>query len=206
METRRMLRVGLTGGLATGKSFVGQVLADLGCHLIRADELGHEVLRPGGEAYDAVLEEFGPGILEADRSINRRKLAAEVFDQPDRLAVLNRLVHPPVVQRVEELARQFDRRDPEGILVVETAILIETGYYQRFDRIILVVCEGERQVERAMRRDRATRQAVLARIERQMPLDEKRKLAHYVIDTCGAREDTLRQVKAVYDSLRSIQP
>lgn len=201
-----MLRVGLTGGLATGKSFVGEALADLGCHLIQADELGHEVLLPWGEAYEAVVEEFGPGILEKDRTINRRKLAAEVFGQPGRLETLNRLVHPPVVRRVEELAREFSRRDPEGILVVETAILIETGYHQRFDRVILVVCDEERQVERATHRDRATRQAVLARIQRQMPLEEKRKLAHYVIDTCGAREDTLQQVKAVYESLRSIQP
>ena len=200
-----MLRVGLTGGLASGKSFVGQALAGLGCHLIRADELGHAVLMPGGEAYQAVVEEFGSGILEPGGAIDRRKLAAEVFGRPERLEALNRLVHPPVIRREEELSEEYAARDPQGIVVVEAAILIETGRHQRFDRMVLAVCSREQQIERAIERDRLSREEVLARLERQMPLAEKRKFADYVIDTGGLKEETLRQVEETYRSLRSIQ-
>ena len=122
-----MLKVGLTGGLACGKSFVGEALAALGCHLIQADELGHAVLLPGGDAYDAVVREFGPGILNDEGKIDRSRLAAEVFGKPDRLAALNALVHPPVIRREEEMMAQIAARDPHGIAVVEAAILIETG-------------------------------------------------------------------------------
>ncbi len=133
-----MLKVGLTGGLACGKTFVGEALAGYGCLLIQADVLGHEVLAPGGEAYQQVVEEFGPGILGADGAIDRRALAAQVFGSPERLARLNSLVHPPVVRREERLLAEFAAREPHGIAVVEAAILIETGSHSRFDRIILV--------------------------------------------------------------------
>jgi dephospho-CoA kinase len=199
-----MLRVGLTGGLASGKSFVGEALAGLGCHLIQADQLGHEVLLPGGEAYAAAVAEFGPGILGPDGAIDRRKLAAEVFDRPDRLDALNRLVHPPVIAREERFVAEAAGRDPHGIAVVEAAILIETGSYRRFQKLLVAVCRPEQQIERAIRRDGFTREEALARLRRQMPLEEKRKLADYIIDTSGTKEETLRQVQETYRLLRSI--
>ncbi len=200
-----MLKVGLTGGLACGKSFVGGALAALGCFVIQADELGHAVLAPGGEAYQAVIDEFGKGILANSGEIDRRALAARVFGAPDRLARLNSLVHPPVVRREEELINAFAAREPHGIAVVEAAILIETGSYQRFDRIILVTCTEEQQIERAMRRDGAVDADVRARIRRQMPLDQKRNFADFVIDTSGEKQGTLRQTRAVYEALRRIE-
>lgn len=200
-----MLRVGLTGGLASGKSHVGRALAELGCEVISADELGHLALEPDGEARAPVVREFGGGILDERGRIDRRKLAAEVFGDPDRLELLNSLVHPVVIRREEELLAQAAARDPNGIVVVEAAILIETGSWRRFDRLILAVCPLEAQVERAMNRDGITREQALMRIARQMPLEEKRKYAHYVVDTSGAREDTNRQTLAVFQSLRSIQ-
>lgn len=200
-----MLKVGLTGGLACGKTFVGQALADLGCHLIQADELGHEILLPGGEAYVDVVREFGPGILNEDGTIDRKRLAAEVFAKPERLETLNRLVHPHVFRRERELIDRFAKSDPRGIVVVEAAILIETGTFKNYDRLILVECEEQQQVARALKRDHNDRADVLARIRRQMPLDEKRKFAHYVIDTSGNKEDTLRRVREVYDALRRIE-
>jgi dephospho-CoA kinase len=206
-----MLKVGLTGGLACGKSFVGEALAGYGCLLIQADELGHEVLAPGGEAYEAVVKEFGRDILMengsgAGGSINRRELAARVFGSPERLARLNALVHPFVFRREEDLIARFAQREPNGMAVVEAAILIETGSYKRFDRLILVTCAEEQQVERAMHRTGAVEPDVRARLSRQMPLDAKRKFADFVIDTSGSKEDTLRQTRAVYESLRRIQP
>ena len=200
-----MLRVGLTGGFGTGKTFVGEALAALGCHLICADELGHQVLAPEGEASAAVVAEFGGGILTPDGAIDRRRLASLVFEDPGRLERLSRLVHPAVLRRIEALSREFEARDPHGIVVVEAAILIETGAHERFDRIILAVCSREQQIERAMRRNGLAREEVLARLERQMPLEEKRKFAHYVIDTSGSKEETLRQVRQTYESLRSIR-
>lgn len=197
-----MLKVGLTGGIASGKSFVGEALASYGCLLIQADELGHQALAPGGEAYDAVVREFGAEILTAAGEIDRRALAARVFGAPDRLARLNALVHPPVVRRENELIASWAAEHPDGIAVVEAAILIETGSYKRFDRMILVTCREEQQIERAMRREGALLEDVRARIGRQMSLDEKRKFADFVIDTSGEKEDTLRQTWAVYDALR----
>jgi dephospho-CoA kinase len=199
-----MLRVGLTGGLASGKSFVGQALARLGCRLIQADELGHQVLLPGAEAYDGVVREFGERILEADGTIDRQKLAAEVFERPDRLDALNRLVHPPVIRREEKLMAEIAAEDPQGIAVMEAAILIETGSYKRFQKIVLAVCRPEQQIERAVERG-LTREEAVARVERQMPLEEKRKYADYIIDTSGSKEDTLRQVREVHEVLRSIR-
>jgi dephospho-CoA kinase len=197
-----MLKVGLTGGLACGKSFVGEALAELGCLLIQADELGHQVLAPGGEAYDEVVREFGREILTETGEIDRRALATQVFGTPERLARLNAIVHPPVVRREKELIARFETVAPNGIAVVEAAILIETGSYKRFDRMILVTCREEQQIERAMRRPAAGREDVVARISRQMPLAEKRKYADFVIDTSGEKEDTLRQTRAVFDALR----
>jgi dephospho-CoA kinase len=199
-----MLKVGLTGGLACGKSFVGDELARLGCHLVRADELGHEVLEPGGEAFWPVVREFGKDILDEHDRIDRRRLAAAVFNNPERLEKLNALVHPPVVRREEELVSAFAASDPGGISVVEAAILIETGSYRRFHRIVLVRCAEEQQVARAVKRG-ATLEEAMARIRRQMPLEEKQKFAHYVIDTSGAKEDTLRRTREVYEQLRSIK-
>lgn len=200
-----MLRVGLTGGLACGKSFVGEEFARLGCLLIQADEIGHQVLSPGGEAYAPVVEEFGKEILTAEGQIDRRLLAQKVFGSPERLAKLNALVHPAVIRREERLIAEFAAREPHGIAVVEAAILIETGSYKRFDKIVLVTCKEEHQLERAMRRDGALEPDIRARLSRQMPLEEKRKYADFVIDTNGNKEDSIRQTRAVYETLRSIE-
>ncbi|HEY1755625.1 MAG TPA: dephospho-CoA kinase [Bryobacteraceae bacterium] len=199
-----MLLVGLTGGLASGKSFVGRALAELGCLLIKADELGRQVEEPGGEAYDGVVREFGPEILNPDGSLNRRSLAGIVFHDPERLKRLNALIHPHVADRRRKLEEEFACMHPHGIAVTEAAILIETGSYREFDRLIVAVCPPALQVERAMARDHLTREEVLDRMRQQMPLDEKVKFADYVIDTSGPKEETLAQTRAVYESLRSL--
>ena len=199
-----MLRVGLTGGLASGKTFVGHALADLGCYLIEADKLGHDVLAPGGEVHDAVVHEFGDAILDQEGNIDRRKLSALVWDQPERLAKLNSLVHPAVWKREDRKMAEIEKSDPQAIVVVEAAILVETGSYKRFDRLIVVTCTAEQQMERAVKRGPYGKEEVLARLSRQLPLAEKIRVADYVIDTSGDKEHTLEQVRAVYSSLRSL--
>jgi dephospho-CoA kinase len=205
-----MLRVGLTGGLASGKSFVGRALSDLGCLLIQADMLGRQVLEQGGETYEAVVATFGNQILDADGptqgQINRKRLAAIVFSDPEQLAKLNALVHPPVKTRERALAEEFARDHPDGIAVTEAAILVETGSYKDYDRLIVAVCRPEQQIERAMERDGASREEVANRLRRQMPLEEKVKHADFIIDTSGSKENTLEQVRTVYESLRVLNP
>ena len=201
-----MLRVGLTGGLASGKSFVGRTFEELGCRLIRNDDVGHEVLQQGGEAYDDVVREFGPDILEAGGAIDRRKLAGIVFHDPERLAKLNALVHPPVRERTRQLLAAYQAAHPDGIAIVEAAILVETGSYRDYAKLIVAACGREQQIERAVARDAITREEVLERLNRQMPLEEKLKYADYVIDTSGSKEQTKVRVRDVYEKLRSLKP
>lgn len=200
-----MLRVGLTGGLASGKSFVARQLAELGCLVIHADEIGHQVEQEGAEAYDEIVREFGPGILRPDRQIDRRLLAAQVFGYADRLQKLNEIVHPRVRARIEKMLAEFAAREPDGIAVTEAAILVETGSYRQYDRLIVVVASEAQQVERAMERDHISRQEALDRMRRQMPLSEKVKFADYIIDTSGSKEHTIEQTRSVYESLRSLR-
>ena len=193
--------MGLTGGLGCGKSFVAAELQRLGCHLVEADRLGHAVLAPGGEAYGAVVREFAPRLLP-DGSIDRAALAAAVFGHPERLQRLNALVHPPVKAREQAWLDAIAAADPHGIAVVEAAILVETGTYRNYDRLIVVVCNEVVQLERALARHGATLKDVQARLSRQMPLMEKQKFADYIIDSSGTPEDTLRQTGMVYAELR----
>ncbi len=196
-----MLRVGLTGGLASGKTFVGKILAGLGCRVIRNDEMGHAVMQRGGEAYDNIVKEFGAEILNEDGAIDRRKLAAIAFRDPEKLAALNALVHPPVRERTRAELAAFEQAHPDAIAVVEAAIMVETGSFKEYDKLVVAVCSIEQQIERAMSRDGMTREQVAERLSRQLPLAEKIRYADFVIDTSGSKESTIAQTKAVYDAL-----
>jgi len=199
-----MLKVGLTGGLASGKTLVANALAELGCHLLHADAVGHEVLLPGGEAYGPAVEAFGAGILSKDGTIDRRALASHVFSDPALLEKLNSIVHPAVFRREEEFFDGVASTRPHGIAVVEAAILVETGSYRKFDRLVVTICDRETQIERAMKRDGLTRAEVEARLNRQLPAEELRRVADYVIDTSGSKENTTAQVHELYRALRSL--
>jgi dephospho-CoA kinase len=199
-----MLRVGLTGGYATGKSFVASELERLGCLLIYADELGHQVLLPSGEGYLPTLNEFGREILGEGELIDRKKLAQRVFSKPDLLNRLNQIVHPAVHRIENALIENYATNHAHAIVVTEAAILIETGRYKMFDRILLTVCSPETQIRRGMKRDGLSRQEVLDRMARQMPSDEKRSYAHYVVDTDASKAETAARVEHVYASLKDL--
>jgi dephospho-CoA kinase len=199
-----MLRVGLTGGYSTGKSFVASQLEQLGCKVIYADKLGHEVLLPSGEGYAAALQLFGPQILAEDKTIDRRKLAQIVFGDASLLAELNRIVHPGVYRLEAALTSQYEKENPQAIVVTEAAILIETGRYKTFGKIIVTTCSQETQIVRGMRRDHLSREEVLARISRQMPLNEKAHYADYLISTDGSKLETAAQVARVYSELKQM--
>jgi dephospho-CoA kinase len=199
-----MLKVGLTGGYATGKSFVAETLVRLGCKLIYADELGHRVLLPDGEAHAPTVQAFGRDILTADGSIDRKKLGALVFASPELLEKLSSFVHPAVFRLEKQMLEAFAARDPHGIAVIEAAILIETGRYKVFDRLILTACDVNTQIARGIKRDHLTQEQVLARLARQMPLEEKKKYAHYIIDTSGSKEETVRQIETIHSELKQL--
>jgi dephospho-CoA kinase len=199
-----MLKVGLTGGMACGKSFVAGALRDLGCDVIEADDVGHEVMQPDGQAYAQIVAEFGTGILGERGAIDRPKLAALVFGDPARLEKLNAIVHPAVRGRALSELRGIGERDPHAVAVYVAAILIESGAWREMDKIIVVSCNRAQQIERAMHRPGAVESGVLARLESQMPLEKKRTFADYVIDTGGTKEDTLRQTEKVYEELRRL--
>jgi dephospho-CoA kinase len=193
-----LLHVGLTGGLASGKSVVGRELRRLGCHLIEADKLGHQVLLPDGEAFPDVMAMFGPEIAAPDGRIDRKKLGALVFPDPEKLAALNAIVHPAVRRLGDRLIAALDG----GVLIYEAAILVETGAYKNFDKLIVAACPEEKQIERAMARDGMDRETAVTRLKRQLPLSEKIRHADYVIDTSGSLEQTFERTAELYRLLR----
>lgn len=197
-----MLKVGLTGGMACGKSFVASTLRVLGCHIVEADEVGRAAIEPGGDAYEAVVTAFGKEILDERGLIDRPRLAGLVFGAPERLKELSAIVHPAVRSRALREFEDISARDPHAIVVYVAAILIESGAWREMDKMIVVSCDRARQIERAMQRPGAAEADVLARIQSQMPLEEKRNYADYLIDTGGTKEETVRQTKVVYEDLR----
>lgn len=197
-----MLKVGLTGGLASGKTFIAAELERLGAHVLHADKLGHAVLMPDGEAYAGVVDLFGSEILAPDNTIDRRRLGAIVFSDPAKLERLNALVHPHVFNRQQQFFNAIEARDPDAVAVVEAAVMIESGSYKRYDRLLLAACPRAMQMARFAARERSTAAAAEARLERQLPLEEKRKYADFVIDTSGNKAATLARVRDVYDKLR----
>lgn len=196
-----MLKVGLTGGLASGKTFVAAILEQLGCRVFSSDRLGHEVIRSDGEAFDRVVEEFGNGILGADGEIDRGRLGKIVFADEAKLTKLSSLVHPYVSKRQESILARVAAQDADSIVVFEAAIMIETGSYSRYDRIVVAVCPSELQVHRYCEREGVSTVDALARLAMQIPIDEKREYADYVIDTAGTKQETKRQVRAVHQKL-----
>ena len=199
-----MLIAGLTGGLACGKSFVAEEFRRLGCHIVEADELGHEVLLRGGRAYAPAVEQFGPEILNADGTIDRARLARAVFGDPDALARLNAIVHPAVHELTQERFREIAQEDAHAIVIYVAAILVETGAWRDYEKLIVVECSRETQIERALKRVNAMQADVEARLGRQLPPEAKRSYANYIIQTDGAKEETLRQTRMVFEELRRL--
>ncbi len=199
-----MLRIGLTGGIATGKSTVGQMLVNRGARYLSADELAHQLYAPGAVAYEAVIHTFGRQILNEDGTINRKKLAALAF--PDRIQELNAIVHPAVIAAQQRWMAEAEQSDPTGIAVVEAALLLEGGAQKDFDKIIVVTCDLPGKIQRYARRAGVSLDAARAEVElrsaAQFSDEEKIRHADYVIENSGTIEHTSRQVDAVWASLQ----
>lgn len=206
-----MLRVGLTGGIASGKSVVGEMFVKLGAHLILADSIAHWLMEPGRPVYDEVVRRFGREILNADGSIDRPRLAEVAFGKPGsatppRVQELNAIVHPAVVAYENEWMDDIGRRDSHAIAIVEAALILEAGVADRFDRLIVVTCQTQQRVQRFAQRmkisEDSARAEVLRRMAAQIPDEEKRKAADVVIDNSGSLENTEQQVERLFASFR----
>ena len=197
-----MLRVGLTGGIATGKSTVGMMFIELGCHLIDADRITHGLLQPGQAVHAAVVQAFGQRILTQDGTINRKILGEIVFQDPQARSTLNGLVHPAVIQRQREWLNEMEASDPRGISIADAALMIEVGTYKNYDKVIVVTCRPEVQKQRLRARSGLSEEEAEARIRSQMPLEEKARHADYVVDNSGDLAATRRQVAEVNSKLR----
>jgi len=197
-----MLIVGLTGGIASGKSLVTRVFRDLGAHVIDADKIVHNLLAPGQEAFSEVVAHFGRDIQMPDGSIDRRRLGDIVFNHPGERAWLNQCIHPRVFEAYNAQVRHICEREPDAIVIMDAALLIETGYHKHMGKLIVVYASQQDQVNRLMARDRFTLEQAMARIASQMPLDEKRAYADYVIENTGTREETEQQARDIFAKLK----
>ncbi len=196
-----MLKVGLTGSIAVGKSFVCDVFRELGCHILDADITAREVVEPGTEGFRRIVEEFGDQILQPDGSLNRQKIGAIVFTDEPKRRLLNSIVHPLVLERQDRWIEDVAKTDPNGIAIIDAALMIESGGYRRFDQLIVVWCEPAIQLERLMLRDALSETEAKKRIAAQMPQDEKKRFADQLIDTSKGFESTRCQVIDVFENL-----
>ncbi len=199
-----MLRVGLTGSIAVGKSFVSSVFVALGCHLLDADQTAREVVAPGSAGLRAIVEAFGGEVLQADATLDRAKLGAIVFKDEMQRARLNSILHPLIIEAQNDWLRRSELRDPHGVAIVDAALMIETGSYKRFDKLIVVHCRPELQLERLVKRDQLALEEAVRRISSQMPQEEKKRYADYLIDTSEGFDEARRQTSAVYGQLKRL--
>lgn len=208
-----MLKVGLTGGIASGKSAVGEMFVGLGAHLVQADRIAHSLMQPGEPVYNEVVRHFGRGILNPDGSVNRSKLAELAFGRSGdggmraRVDELNRIVHPAVIQSQEDWMQAIRVQDPQAVAIVEAALLLEAGAGNRFDRMIVVTCTEEQRAMRFAARQKvdleSAHKEVARRMAAQLSDEEKIKSADFVIDNAGSRESTHARVREVWEKLRT---
>lgn len=195
------LLVGLTGGIATGKSTVSALLRQLGCVVIDADVLAREIVEPGEPAYAEIVAEFGRAVLLPDGTLDRKALGAIVFADPVRRKRLEAMTHPRIRDRFRERLAELAERGFRGLVVFDAPVMIESGNYRNMERLVVVVADEPTQIARLMARDGISREEALRKIESQMPLAEKAKLADYVIDNSGDRDATESEVRRVHQAL-----
>jgi len=197
-----MILVGLTGGLATGKSAVARLFQDCGAVVLDADVLARQLVEPGKPAWRDIVRAFGRQVLSPDRSLDRHALAKIVFRNRAKLKKLNAIVHPRVAREQTRLTREIARKDPDAVILYDAPVLIEAGAHKRMDKIVVVSADQETQIKRLRNRNHLSRTEALRRIQSQLPLAQKVKLADYVIDGTLSFEQTKNEVQRIYDELQ----
>jgi dephospho-CoA kinase len=197
-----MVLVGLTGGIATGKSTVSRLFVDCGARLIDADVLAREVVTPRQPALRKIAETFGREMLRPDGTLDRDRLGKVVFGDPKELEKLNVIVHPYVAVAQEQRSREITGKDPHAVIVYDAALLIEAGAHTRMDKVIVVTADEQTQLARLKARDHLSTEEAKRRIAAQMPLAEKAKVADYVIDGTLPLEQLRKEIQRIYDELK----
>jgi len=198
---KRFLLVGLTGGIATGKSTVSTMFAQLGAKVVDADLLAREVVMPGQPAHAQIVKEFGPDVLQADGYLDRKRLGAIVFTDAGKRKRLEEITHPAIRARQQRILSVYEEEAFEGIVLWDAALLIESGGAKGMDRVVVVVADAATEFRRLTARDGLSEEEARRRIASQMPLSEKAKVADHVIDNSGRRAETERRVREVYRAL-----
>ncbi|MFN2492946.1 MAG: dephospho-CoA kinase [Pyrinomonadaceae bacterium] len=196
-----MLRVGLTGSIGVGKSFVTGVFADLGCRVVDADATARDVVVHDSAALREVVAAFGQEVLQSDGTLDRSKLGGIVFGDSQKRAVLNSILHPYIIAEQDRQLQEWEKEDPDAIAIVDAALMIESGSYKRFDKVIVVYCCDDAQLERVMTRNKLSREDAESRIRAQMPQEEKKKFADYLIDTSDGFEAARIRTRDIYKQL-----
>ncbi|MGD0008549.1 MAG: dephospho-CoA kinase [Terriglobia bacterium] len=194
----------MTGGIASGKSTVARFLEALGAKVIDADRVGHELLQPSNPVHNKVVSHFGREILKPCGEIDRGRLGSAVFADPQKLSELTSIMHPSLIARVKELAEEFRSRQPGAVILVDAALIYEAGVADCFAKILVAWCRPEQQIERLMAKTHISRQAALRRMASQIPAEEKRRRADYLIDCSGSLEETRAQVEALYPEIKRL--
>lgn len=196
-----MLIVALTGGIAVGKSVVTKVLKELGCFIHQADKIAHQLIAPEKPAWKKIVDHFGSKILSQDNTINRFKLGAIVFSDEKERIFLNKLLHPLVFEKKKEIINKLKKEGEFKIFVSEAALTLESGYADLFDKIVVVYCKKDVQIERLMERDQISKNEAIKKIKSQMPPEEKLKFANYIIDTSSTLKSTIEHTERVFRNL-----
>ena len=196
-----MLIVALTGGIATGKSVVANILEDLGCYIHHADKIAHELTEPEKPTWEKIVAHFGEKILNKDKTINRSRLGKIIFSDKKEQVFLNELIHPLVLKKKKETIGKLEEEGRYNIFVSEAALTVEAGFIDLFDKVIVVYCARDIQIKRLMERDRINRKEALQKLKSQMTPEEKLKHADYIIDTSETLQDTVEQTERIYRNL-----
>ncbi len=197
-----MLKVGLTGSIAVGKTFVCEVLAELGAFVLDADLTAREVVEPNSRGLKLIVENFGAEVLQPDGTLDRLKLGAIVFADEEKRQLLNSIVHPLVIEKQDDWLLQKEIEKPDAIAVIDAALMIESGSYKRFDRLIVVWCDSDIQLQRLILRNNLSQEESLKRINSQMPQEEKKRYADFLIDTSEGFENTRSQTIEIFEQLK----
>jgi dephospho-CoA kinase len=199
-----MLIVGLTGGVASGKSTISNILREEGAYLIDADQIARDLVRPYTPTWHELIKTFGEEILQPDGTIHRKKLAAIVFSSSEKRSLLNRILHPRIKEETQRRLKEIGQKDPEAVVVIDAALLVETGDYREMDRVIVVYSTKAQQIERLRERDRASEEEAQRIVSAQMPPEEKLNVADFVIRNERSLEETRQKTQEVFRELKRL--
>jgi dephospho-CoA kinase len=198
------LLAGLTGGMGSGKTTVGNLFKALGAYVLDADEICRSLVEPGKPAWQEIVDLLGNGIVKDDQTLDRRKIADIVFKDPEKKKALEAILHPRVMEEEQVLYKKILKEDPEALVIIDAALLIESGNYRKVDKVIVIACDEETQLRRIMAKNMFSREDAQRRLQQQMPLEEKIKFADFVLQNDSGLPELKKKVEALFHQLQQL--